>query len=84
MNVRVPNRLVDRIDTARGRQTRDSWVARACEVALRDTAALVDPDLQTPIHRHDHRQLVGSRMDTAGNRSKLYQCSCGDQMEQAT
>lgn len=82
MNVRLPRGLIERIDAARGRMvSRDVWIERAAELALRPVAAIADPELRQAVHEHVPSRPL--RTEFRGTiKVRIWLCECGAEVVQ--
>lgn len=80
MNVRIQRDTLRQIDAARGLTSRDSWVERACRLALHPAALLPDPDLVTVTHQHVPHQ-PSRTIYQDGVKRRLALCECGEEVD---
>lgn len=80
ISLRLPEGLLERIDSARGVVTRDAWLAQAASLALSPVGQALarGQDPATPPEAHTHtRDRPHQTIFVDGQRTAYYQCRCG-------
>lgn len=80
VNVRLAPGLIERIDAARGRASRDAWIAEAAELALKPTSQMVVPELRQDIHECEYTRPVRTYY-VGDDKIKVRACECGNTNE---